>query len=168
MIVRPDEAAARDDLAGGPFRLGLALGRWQNARLQWPHLTIDVAAASRPGAPGFYTLRIDLSGYPTQAPLGEFWDPVADVKLPAERWPLGAPGSRPEAILRPDWAAGHHGLYAAFDRSGISTHPDWRQQHPSEAWTSQHTLTDYLESVHDLLASPDYTGTRSPQTPPLL
>ena len=168
MTVRPDEADAREAVAGGPFRLGLALGRWRDVRLDWPHLIVDIAAAPRPDAPDVYTLRVDLSGYPAQAPLGEFWDPVANAKLPANQWPSGAPGSRPEAILRPDWAAGHHGLYAAFDRSGISTHPDWRQQHPSEAWTPQRTLTDYLESVHDLLASPDYAGTRRPQPSALL
>lgn len=157
----PDESAVREHLAGGPFRLGLAHGRWRNPRLVWPHLTVEVAAADRPGGPPFYTLRVELNGYPAMAPLGEFWAPDDDTKLAPERWPGGTPNSRVVALLRPDWAKGHHGLYAAFDRSGLTHHPEWRQTHSTEAWTPRHTLSDYLEHVHDLLASPDYTGPRS-------
>lgn len=166
--MRPDEAAAREHLAGGAFRLGLTLSRWREPRLEWPHLLVNVAAAERPGAPAWYPFRLELSNYPAQAPLGEFWDRAADTKLAPDRWPTGTPDSRPAAILRPDWALNQHGLYAAFDRSGISTHPDWHQNHPAEAWAAHHTLTDYLEYVHDLLASPDYTGSCLPWSLDLL
>lgn len=166
--MRPDEAALRQHLTGGPFLLGMAEGRWREPEFAWPHLTLEVAAPARPGGPAFYTVRFDLSGYPQQAPLATFWDPTTGAVLADDRWPTGTPNSRPPAVFRPDWARGHGGFYAAFDRSAITTHPDWRTLHAAEAWTPQRTLTDYLEFIHGLLASPDHTGPRSPWPPALL
>ncbi|HEX8386864.1 MAG TPA: hypothetical protein VF576_11810 [Rubricoccaceae bacterium] len=164
----PDEAAVRGEVAGGPFRLGEAGGRWSAPSLVWPHLTVDVAAPARPGGPSVYAVRLDLAGYPQHAPLAVFWDRLADARLPADRWPAGTAESRTQAVFRPDWAASNHGFYAAFDRSAITTHPDWAVVHAAEAWTPDRTLTDYLDFVYDLLASPDYSGPRLPWPPDLL
>ncbi|OYX47053.1 MAG: hypothetical protein B7Y90_13880 [Alphaproteobacteria bacterium 32-64-14] len=97
------------------------------------------------------------TGYPQTAPTARLWDTQADAPLPLPRWPTGR--SRGQAVFRPDWKGGAC-LYLPCDRLSFEGHADWRQQHPAEIWQPGRGICLYLEVLHELLNSNDYTGVR--------
>jgi hypothetical protein len=155
--MRPDERALHEDLAGGDFQLAVHRGRWGLARVAWPHVEIEVAAAARPGAPAAYGFRFECSGYPQQPATGRPWDIAAGAPLPFPRWPGGR--SRVPAVFRPDWKDGAC-LYLPCDRLSIVGHHQWPADHPGQIWRPDRGLIVYLEAVHELLNSHDYAGVR--------
>ncbi len=154
---RPDEQAFLDEVEGGAFQLALHLGRWRLVGIQWPLVDIEVAAAPRPGAPTAYGFRFDCSGYPQAPATGRPWDVAVAAPLPVAKWPGGR--SRVPAVFRPDWKGGAC-LYLPCDRESIVGHENWRSEHPAQIWKPERGLQLYLEVLHELLDSHDYTGVR--------
>lgn len=146
----PDEVSLRADLASARFRSGEDRGRWQFKKLAWPHLFVNVIA--RDGRP--FTLRLNCAGFPNHPPTGTFWDLGSDIQLPPDRWPTG--GERISCAFKPGWKNGQ-ALYIPCDRESISGHDAWVSQYPQMIWRPIKGITHYLEVVHDLLQSRDYT-----------
>lgn len=158
-VLPPDRAALQFHLAGPEFRCGEMEGRWRLLGLEWPCVRIAVAAAPRPGAPSEYAFRFTCDGYPVNPVSAQPWDEQGMRPLEGRRWP-GGRGVVP-SVFRPDWQMGHC-LYLPADRLSIVGHPNWRVQHPSRLWRPERGIVCYLEQIHDLLASSDYTGLRGP------
>ncbi len=156
-IMLPDERAFRADVAAGPFLLGACLRRWRLGKVEWPFSLIAVTAAVREGAPEEWWFRFDCTGYPQQAPTARPWDHEADRPLPFDRWPGGR--SRVPAVFRPDWKDGTC-LYLPCDRVSAAGHEEWRTAHPSLIWSPARGIVLYLDELHALLNSSDYTGVR--------
>lgn len=150
----PDERALRADLAKAPFRLGQADHRWRLMEITWPSVLIGVFA--KDGRE--YVIRFDCTGYPQSPPTGSPWDPIRGRTLAFDQWPQSRGGSqhgRVGAVFRPDWQNGTS-LYLPCDRVPLSTHDNWRTEHPSKLWRPAEGIVHYLEVVHELLHSSDY------------
>lgn len=155
---RPDHRVLFEHLSGPLFLLGERNGRWRFIRIEWPYLFVAVTAAARPAGPPEYVFRFECTGYPRVPATGCIWDIGASGPLPVARWPSGR--NRVPAAFRPDWQNGTC-LYLPCDRQSITGHDAWRTQHPSMCWSEQRGIVSYLEVVHELLNSNDYTGARS-------
>lgn len=158
LSMKPDERALRADLAAGSFLLGVAQRRWRLVEIRWPVVQIAVSAASRPGAPEEWFFRFDCSGYPQEAPTARPCAPESDQPIPTKRWPGGR--SRVPAVFRPDWKEGTC-LYLPCDRVSAPGHAEWGTQHPALMWSPSRGIVLYLEELHALLNSSDYSGVRS-------
>lgn len=154
--VMPDARAFRQHLDGGAFLLGAARGRWRLVALCWPHAVIAVAAAPRPGSPAEYGFRFELTNYPQHPPTAQLWDLEHDQPLAATRWPTGR--VRLAAAFNPGWNP--QAIYIPCDRTAMLGHDLWQTQHPSMIWSPAGDITQYLQILHALLTSGDYTGTR--------
>jgi hypothetical protein len=157
--MRPDERAFVRDSAAGPFQAGCDRGDWGLDSVSWPFAVLWVAAAPRPEAPSRYSIRFDLSGYPTAAPTATMWDTVTSTIMADTHWPGGT--GRVQLAFNPGW--NRQALYLPCDRVAIEGHDAWREQHPSYVWNSSKDITHYLAIVHELLNSPDYSGLRGPR-----
>ncbi|PWS37135.1 hypothetical protein DFH01_09715 [Falsiroseomonas bella] len=153
----PDRVVLEAHLAAPDFRCGEVEGRWRRGHLRWPHLVVAVQAAERPGAPREYGFRFLCDGYPVTPVSAQPWDIDSDIPLPAQRWPTGR--HVVPSVFRPEWQGGT-ALYLPSDRLSITGHDDWRHQHPSRLWRPDRGIVGYLEMIHELLASLDYTGLR--------
>jgi hypothetical protein len=156
-ILSPDRLALEFHLAGSEFRCGEMEGRWRFLALQWPWARIAVTAAPRPGAPSEYAFRFTCDGYPVNPVVGQLWDEADMRPLEARLWPGGR--GVVQSVFRPEWLMGIC-LYLPADRLSINGHPNWRSEHPSRLWRPERGITCYLEQIHDLLDSSDYTGLR--------
>lgn len=151
----PDQRAFNDDIATAEFLAGVHRSQWRIVGVSWPTVTITIAAAARPGAPDVFSLRVDLTNYPMDAPTAAPWDLDADQPL--------AEGQRPKGeligvVFRTDW---EHGLalYAPYDRVALAGHPDWAIQHPLLVWTGHQDIAWWVRRVHGLLNDEDdYVG----------
>lgn len=146
----PDEQSLRADLVSARFLSGEDRNRWQFKKLEWPFVYISVFARDRRG----YTLRLDCSGFPTTTPTGTFWDLSTNSKLSFDKWPHG--GERLQLAFKPGWKNGD-ALYIPCDRESIAGHDCWFAQYPQLIWKPAKGITHYLEVVHELLQSRDYT-----------
>jgi len=146
----PDEQSLRADLASARFLSGEDRNRWQFKKLEWPFVYINVIARDRRE----YTLRLDCSGFPTTPPTGTFWDPATNSKLSFDKWPQG--GERLQLAFKPGWKSGD-ALYIPCDRESIVGHDCWFAQYPQLIWNPAKGISHYLEVVHELLQSRDYT-----------
>lgn len=155
-LVPPDQRAFEGHCARADFRLGQTEGRWNHVRTIWPCAVIEVTAAARERAPDRYAFRFELAGYPTGASARP-WDAVNDTPLPAHQWPTGK--AIVPSIFRPDWKGGTC-LYWPVDRASLEGHEHWRHQYPSRLWQQTRGIICYLEQLHDLLHSSDYSGIR--------
>lgn len=151
-VKAPDERAFVSDIAKATFRSGVADGRWRLLRTTWPIALIAVTA--KDGAE--YVLLFDCAGYPTAPPTARLWDAEGDVPLLVEHWPKSAAAGRLGAVFRPDWKAGT-ALYLPCDREAIAGHEGWRTEMPSKIWQPSTGIIHYLELVHELLHSSDYS-----------
>jgi hypothetical protein len=158
LALPPDNRALMVDLAAGAFQLGEHRGRWKLIEITWPFAIIEVAAAPRPPAPETYGFCFDCSGYPQVAPTARPWDVRTANPLPAKLWPTGR--VRVPAVFRPDWKVGNC-LYLPCDRLSIPGHENWRHDHANLIWEPTRGITLYLEALHELLNSYDYTGLRN-------
>ncbi len=153
----PDEMALMQDLRIAPFRMAEMDGRWghlPSTDTKWPFAFFWVSAALRVGSPDRFALRLDCSGYPIVAPTGTFWTlDLAQVLPPGQR-PKGR--DRVARVFRTDWNGGQ-ALYHPFDRA-TADHAGWPSQYPALVWNRSRTIVDYLEVVHGLLHSEEYTG----------
>jgi hypothetical protein len=156
-IVPPSLRAFEEHRAKADFRLGEAEGRWLHLATSWPWSAIEVTAANRPNAPPRYAFRFELSGYAAVAATAQPWDAGANAPLQHRSWPTGK--AIIPSIFRPEWKGGSC-LYWPVDRLSIEGHDHWRHQHPSRLWQSRRGIICYLEQLHDLLYSSDYSGVR--------
>ena len=147
----PDERAFRADVGKPNFRLGEGEGRWRLAEVTWPHALISVKAKDGRA----YVLRFECSGYPQSPPTAAPWDPERKAILAFELWPRSA-GGRVGCVFRPGWKNGS-ALYLPCDREAIAGHENWRTEMPSKIWRPSDGIVQYLELVHELLHSRDYS-----------
>lgn len=150
----PDERAFRADVADARFVAGVSAGRWRIVAYSWPFVVFGIVAAPRKNSPREFFLRSNLAGYPFVAPTSTPWDQAQNQQLPAAARPKG---ERVGRVFRVDWENGR-ALYAPYDRVALSSHPNWKQEHPEHAWTDQRDITWFLSVVSDLLNNDDYLG----------
>jgi hypothetical protein len=150
----PDHRAVLAHLDSAEFLEGIARGRWRIYAFKWPYLYVAVAAAERPQSVSEVGLRIDLTGYPQDAPTSTPWDLQQDTMLAADRRPRGEFAGH---VFRADWSSGI-ALYAPYDRVAIPGHPAWAQAHANDIWTPERTLTFVLDRIYQLLNDDDYEG----------
>jgi hypothetical protein len=153
-IVRPDQQAFEVHCTRADFRLGEIEGRWKHLATAWPCAMIEVTAAARPNAPERYAFRFDLAGYPAAA-TARPWNAEKDNPLPFNLWPTGK--TIVPSIFRREWKDGTC-LYWPVDRVSMEGHDQWRHEHPSRLWQPKRGIICYLEQLHDLLHSSDYSG----------
>lgn len=159
----PDERAFRDHVARGRFQAGVDRGDWAIETEAWPQPVLRVAAAERPGAPGMFAFRFDLTDYPATAPTSAPWDPEANRVLPDDLWPGGV--GRVATVFNPNWKPrpGVYALYHPMDRLALVGHDNWRNEDPGSIWDPiRMDIVDYLKVIHDLLHSTEYSGVRRP------
>jgi hypothetical protein len=156
-VTSPDEQVLRAHLEGAAFQIGTADDRWRLDSLTWPHAVISVAAAPRIDAPGEFTFRFELTGYPMTAPAGCIWDIGSNAPLPGFRRPKGADGQILQ-LFRDNWMDGK-ALYAPFDRVALTDHGTaWADQWPMSKWTPDRDLVFVLNQIHDELSAVGYVG----------
>jgi len=153
-MATPDQRSFHAHLERVPFQAGVDHGRWRVVGIAWPHAIIAVAAAPRPDSPAEFHLRMELTGYPQQAPIITAWDPVADGVLAARKRPRGEIVS---VVFRADWEHGR-ALYAPYDRIALQSHPNWAREYPGQAWNSSRDIIFVVSDLHRLLNSDDYQG----------
>ena len=139
-------------MAKAAFRLGQVEGRWRLIRIDWPFVLISVTA--KDGRQ--YVLRFNCKGYPQAPPTGGPWDTEQDTILEFNLWPQGQ-GGRVSAVFRTAWKNGS-ALYLPCDRESFNGHENWRTEMPSKIWRPAEGVIQYLEIVHELLHSGDYTS----------
>jgi hypothetical protein len=150
-VIGPDQRAFEVDIAKPVFRLGVLEEKWRLYSVSWPFVVIEVAAKD-----GYwYPLRFNCAGFPQVAPTAGPWDTPRNTVLQFDRWPRGN-GGRVTAVFRTDWKNGT-ALYLPCDRESIVGHDNWRVEMPSKIWRPSEGLTQYLELVHELLNSRDYS-----------
>ncbi|VVT35314.1 hypothetical protein [Hoeflea sp. EC-HK425] len=150
-MIGPDQRAFEADVAKATFRLGQAEGRWRHIAVTWPFAFIVVNA--KDGRE--YVLRLNCAGYPQSPPTGGPWDMSTNQVLAFDLWPRG-PSGRVSAVFRTDWKGGT-ALYLPCDRESFVGHDNWRSEMPSKIWRPADGIVQYLELVHELLHSRDYT-----------
>jgi len=155
-LIPPDERTFRAHLDRGQFLAGVAAGRWHLVEIDWPHSLIAISAAGRPNSPSEFVLRLELNGYSSVAPTGSVWDTETQTWLAPDKRPKG---ERAGMLFRTDgWTGGATAMYATWDRIGLSSHPDWAQKHPLEAWNPTRDISFVLTNVHEVLSADDYVG----------
>lgn len=155
--VPPDRALLERDLDAPEFRCAELERRWRRVGAAWPHVVIAIGAALRPNAPTEYALRFECTGYRHSPPTAQPWDAQANTPLPFARWPAGR--LIVPSVFRPEWKGGCC-LYLPCDRLSIEGHGNWTNEHPARLWNPSRGIVCYLEQVHELLNSNDYTGVR--------
>jgi len=154
----PSQRKLEADLADGPFKMGEANKKWgllEDLEKTWPYALFWVKAGQRQYAPDCFLLNLHVENYPSAGPSGGFWDTESGDVLAAEKWPKGT--GQVAAVFRHGWQNGKM-LYHPLDGGTLSSHSDWPEKHPSDIWTSEKIVVDYLEMVFSLLHSGDYTG----------
>lgn len=150
-MIGPDQRAFEADIAKPVFRLGVLEQKWRLHSESWPFVVIELAAKDGTWHP----LRFNCAGYPHVAPTAGPWDTARNTVLHFDRWPRGN-GGRVTAVFRTNWKNGT-ALYLPCDRESIVGHDNWRVEMPSKIWRPSEGLTQYLELVHELLNSRDYS-----------
>jgi hypothetical protein len=153
VAIGPDERAVRDHLQSARYLRGEETSHWRLVSISWPHAIIAVTAAPREGAPTEFGLKLELSNYPAQAPLGCPWDLEDNVVLPERKRPKG---DRVGQIFQMGWENGQ-ALYAPWDRSTLN-HGHWLTEHPRYVWRAGRDLTFYLTNTHEFLNDDGYVG----------
>lgn len=150
-MIGPDQRAFEADVAKAAFRLGEVGERWRLIEVVWPYAFIGLIA--KDGRE--YVLRLNCASYPQIAPTGGPWDMKDNQVLAFDLWPRGQ-GGRVSAVFRTDWKNGT-ALYLPCDRESLVGHDNWRREMPSKIWRPADGIVQYLELVHELLHSRDYT-----------
>ncbi len=158
--MEPSQRILLAHLQAPEFHAGAAGGWWgyvADDRVPWPHVLLWIAAPERPGAPDRFHARLDVTGYPGEAPTGNLVEPVSWEPLDPARRPKGSAESRFARVMRTDWEGGR-AFYHPFDRVAAKSHPDWPTTMPRKQWTATHTITRWLEEFHALFQSEEYVG----------
>lgn len=153
--IGPDQRAFEADVSSVPFLADMYRGDWTINSIDWPTMIITIRAAEREGAPGAYTLRVDLTNYPIQAPTATPWDLTAEMPLGAVNRPKGEIVGM---VFRIDWENGL-ALYAPYDRVALVGHPGWVGDHPRYVWNGTQDIAWWARRIWDLLNDEDdYVG----------
>jgi hypothetical protein len=140
------------DLTSAEAQAGVDAGLWRIVSLEGTILTIAVTA----GDGRELGMRLAVDGYPNLPPAGQPWDLDADTALPQDKWPTG--GSAP-AVFSIGWSPSNgNAPYMACDRTGLATHPNWAQEHPTRAWHPRRTIAFYLREIHHELLGATLPG----------
>jgi hypothetical protein len=146
----PEDPARRRleaDLSLDEFESGVSAGMWRIVSLDWPELTAAITA----GDGNEVIMRINLDGYPVEAPAGRPWDLKRCALLAPELWPVSVLAV---GTFRQDWSVANGGApYVACDRVALKGHSDWPTAHPDRAWNPGRTITFYLREMHRELQS---------------
>jgi len=153
-VLTPDHRAVLEHLEGAEFLEGVARGWWKLTLFAWPYMYVAVAAAPRADSREAVVLRMDLNGYPQEAPTSTPWDPDTASVLSAAKRPRGEFVSH---VFRTDWMEGQ-ALYAPYDRVAINGHLSWEVQHAADLWNPTRNFAFVLLRVHQLLNDDDYEG----------
>ena len=146
---RPDERALSEELASPRFQLGEARAHWRLVCVEWPHVTIRVAA--RDGHA--FAFRFECTGYPASRPEVTIWDAEMDTLLaPAKRPQMLAPY---QLVFRTDWENGQY-LYHPMARHAFATHGGWEQDLRFRLWHASRGLTQWCDELHRILTSNAY------------
>lgn len=148
----PDEKALSADIAKPSFKLAELEGRWRIVGNSWPYVFVGITASDNRE----FVLRFDCVGYPERPPTAGLWDISTGMQLDFAKWPQGR-GGRLSSVFRTNWKNGS-ALYLPCDRTSFEGHENWRQELPSKIWNPKIGLNQYLELVHELLNSTDYTS----------
>lgn len=155
----PDRALLERDLLMPQFRCGEIEGCWRHLETHWPHVIVAVSAAPRPKAPTEYAFRFECSGYRQVPVTGRPWDVAARAPLAFNKWPTGK--ALVPSVFRAGWKNGEC-LYLPCDRGAIEGHANWIAAYPARLWDPTRGILCYLEQLHELLNSNDYTGACGP------
>lgn len=150
-MIGPDQRAFEVDVAKAAFHLGQVEGRWRLINVAWPFAFFGVVAKDGQE----FVLRLNCAGYPQAAPTGGPWNMKTNEVLSFNLWPRGQ-GGRVSAVFRKDWKNGS-ALYLPCDRESLVGHDNWHHEMPSKIWRPDDGIIQYLELVHELLQSRDYT-----------
>ena len=133
------------------FCLGKAQEKWRLINKSWPDYVFEVKA--RCGK--WWCLKVNLEGYPVTAPKGQFWSNEENRPLNHERETPNALGTRNKETDRVflAFSSQNESIYAPFDRRRLGQYDDSTL---NSRWTSEKTVTFYLENIHALLNSWDY------------
>jgi hypothetical protein len=154
-VTPPDQLLLEGDLAAPEFQCGEIECRWRHIATTWPHVVIAVSAGARANAPIEYGFRFECTGYRHSPATAQPWDLASKAALAPNRWPKGR--SIVPSVFRPQWKGGTC-LYLPCDRLAIEGHVNWHHEHPGRIWNPSRGILCYLEQLHDLLNSNDYTG----------
>lgn len=154
-IKPPDQLLLEQDLASAEFRCGEIEGRWRHISTTWPYAIIAVRSAPTGDGSVDFAFRFECTGYREAAVTAQPWNAETNLPLPAKDWPTGR--SIVPSVFRPQWKEGRC-LYLPCDRMSIQGHNDWIHQHPARLWDPSRGIVCYLEQIHELLNSYDYTG----------
>ena len=77
----------REDLLAADVENGVAAGSWRVIDLSWPILTVAIAV----GDETELGMRLDVQGYPLQAPAGQPWNLATNTPLPMTMPRLSVP-----------------------------------------------------------------------------
>jgi hypothetical protein len=164
----PDQIKFYEDVASGPFRIGVADGNWDLAEpsvlppeLKWPRVVFWISALPRDKSPEKFYLCLDCQNYPIEAPTGTFWDQETKTVLDIRKRPKGK--NRVAMVFRTDWEEGR-AFYHPYDRVAANSHADWPRAYPHLIWDRNHTIVDLLSELHPLLHSSDYLGIENANT----
>ncbi|WP_144141050.1 hypothetical protein [Paraburkholderia sp. BCC1884] len=149
IVESPDYRAFMAATKAPSFVVAELDGRWRLCEVKWPNALIEVRAAT-----GAFTLRFDLSGYPSHPPTAQLWDQKTNARLTDPLWPRSK-GGRIGTVFRTNWMSGT-ALYLPCDRVTINTHPAWQTQMPAQLWRPDGSIVQYLEVVYELLNSLDF------------
>ncbi|MCX7523421.1 hypothetical protein OSC27_14190 [Microbacterium sp. STN6] len=146
--VDPARAAIEEDLQSVPFLDGVEKRYWRVVRVDFPMLLVAVTT----GDGRELGMRLDVSGYPTDAPAGTPWNIGTNEPLELAALPSG---SAAQTVFRSEWSRINGWTpYMATERLLIQgDHPQWGSQHPERAWNPSRTITFYLSELHKELRS---------------
>jgi hypothetical protein len=150
-----DEQVFRKHTEDGPFQIGVDLGKWRLVSVSWPHVYISVTALAYEGWPSSYYFEFECTNYPDAGVTAQPWDLEKSKPLEPQKWPGGK--NRVPKVFNPGWNNGQC-LYLPCDRLAIKGHDEWLIKQKHLIWRTSSDITLYLEAIHELLNSSDYTG----------
>lgn len=152
-IKPPDQRTLDAHLMSARFLSGEEKGRWELLESAFPHLYLRVVGRDIESDHRFsQDIHLTCENYPDTAPFVERWDYVAKARPAAPT--IGDPGFI-DALK--DWSPGPPidnaggGIYRAWQRHA-STHNNWAQIRPDEAWHRNREITFVLEHLYALVS----------------
>lgn len=150
----PDERALIQSIESANFRIGEIEDHWNLIKREGIILFISVRAKDKQD----YIFRLDCSNYPQVPPTGGLWDSLTNDTLSANKWPTSkTERGIVKSVFRPDWHGGKS-IYFPCDRLSMAAHPEWSIRYPSMTWRQSEGIVRYLEIIHEILNSNDYSA----------
>lgn len=147
----PDRRTFEMHLKEVHFAAGIEEGRWLIYKSEFPHLYVCVMGKDyESGATFAHDFHLVCDGYPLPGPFVERWDYKSDSRPPPPIQNMCSPGYC-DALKDWEQASGiHGGIYRAWQRYA-SSHGDWAQKRPDEAWHQERKLAFIMERLYDLV-----------------